>query len=101
MNKKEPKAITAKIPTLDDKQVKEVLDIIQNPEKHDITWAEFMRMITQLGEVASLMNQVTNPQADLSKVEEKINGLERRTEAIEDKLNAVCRAFGGDHYDGY
>lgn len=74
----------------------EVLDILQHPENHkEITWSEYLCMLTEFAGEAASLQKLTQPQIDPVKLESRISRLERKIDSVADRLDLIGRAFGG------
>lgn len=84
-----------------DKPLGEVMEALNNPEKQkDLTFGDVMQLMSALEKAANASDKLNNQQPIPSDVELKLRDFDRRIKAIEDKLDAIYKAFTGGHdYD--
>ena len=89
---------------LQDMDFAAVMDIIADPDKHrgELTFGEFVQLIDAVSKAATAvkgLQQPAQPTESITALERKTKDLETRLKSIEEKMEAIQRAFGGGYYD--
>ena len=80
----------------ENKTLEEITEALSKPKANGMTFGELAQMVSVFERLASVQSKIQNPQSGF---EAELQDLKRRVKALEDKVNAIFKAFtGGDGY---